>query len=75
MDCGWSQSKRAAKKDNVDRQASTCDEEVGTGSRLGGEDCTTLFGQMNRSVEDVKKEARRSTQSVSLPVLEEGQKT
>ena len=37
MDCGWSQSKRAAKEDNVDRQAPTCDEEVGTGSRLGGE--------------------------------------
>ena len=63
MDCGWSQSKLAAKKDNVDRQALTCDEEV-----------TTLFGQMNRSVEDVNKEARRSTQIVSLPVLEGGQK-
>ena len=63
-------------RDNMDTQAPTCDEEVGTGSRLGGEKivrhCSVRRTEMSKMS---KKEARRSTQIVSLPVLEGGQKT
>ena len=60
----------------MDGQAPQCNEEAGRGRRLGcRKGCTTMVGQTKRSVEDVtKKKARRSTQIVSLPVLEGGQK-